>query len=194
MGGSVALGRPWSHRFLGCLYTMAAAFPLLKIRIQKCLHHCFLVPCGQVFRSKIMVLAGLVSPEALTCGLSSGCLSLLTQVALLLNQLLLLPISELLHIVSLGTSLIFYCDYISLDSWIICLSFWQSFEENQGLIMCSISHVSLKVLKTSEVTSTQLPLPPTSLMAICSAEHHGLHLPLLTASSPSCGNYTLSPH
>lgn len=63
-----------------------------------------------------MVLAGLVSPEALTCGLSSGCLSLLTQFALLLNQLLLLPISELLHIVSLGTSLIFYCDYISLDS------------------------------------------------------------------------------
>lgn len=110
---------------------------------------------------------------------------------------LLLPIFKLLHIVSLGTFLIFCCDYSLLDSWIICVPFWQSSEENQVLIMCPIFHVSLKVLKTTEVTSTpQLPLPPASLMALLSwkpwaalVATHGLY-PYSVGTTPSTHTQT----
>lgn len=75
MGGSVAFGRPWFHSFLGCLYTMVVAFPFLKIRLQECLHHSFFqyhVVRSAGWKSKIMVLARLISLQALTFGLSSG--------------------------------------------------------------------------------------------------------------------------
>lgn len=197
MAGWLALGRLWSP--------LAVTFPVLQLSWVSLHHSRCLSPFetkmtrmstttfSSITRTGLQVgnlrpcfLAGLLFPEALTCGLSSGCRvlggfhHLLT---LFCTQISYCPPPPFLGFYTLSYQALLLFSAVTIFLWIAELlgCHFGSLKEDQGLIMCPISYESFKVPKTSELTSTpNLLLPERVLLPHYTAQTQGY------LASPNC--------